>query len=224
HRSFAHAGADYAVRDGWLAGPSGRIAAVASMRRRLPHDLTNALAGAAAVLETGLVDTPDVAATLESFTGPPHRISEVAMVDGVRYVDDSKATTPHAASVAVRAFEPVVLIAGGRSKGLDLAPLAVHHDRIRAVVAIGEAADEVRRAFVGCCPVHAATSMDDAVATAAALAHAGDTVLLSPGFASWDWYPVGGYAARGDAFAGAVRERAQRAGRGSGRGAGEVTP
>lgn len=208
-RSFARAGADYAVRDGWLSGPDGPIAPVAAMRRRLPHDVTNALASAAAVLETGLATPDDVAGTLERFTGPPHRISEVAVVDEVCYVDDSKATTPHAAAVAVRSFDPVVLIAGGRNKGLDLAPLATHHDRIRAVVAIGEAASAVAEVFAGVRPVVVADSMAEAVEQAARAARPGDTVLLSPGCASWDWYPVGGYAARGDAFAAAVRERAR---------------
>ena len=206
-RSFARADADYSVRDGWLSGPDGPIAPLAAMRRALPHDVTNALAGAAAVLETGLATRHDVADALERFTGPPHRITEVAVVDGVRYVDDSKATTPHAAAVAVRSFDPVVLIAGGHNKGLDLAPLAAHRDRIRAVVAIGDAAPAVAEVFDGVRPVVLACSMADAVEQAARVARPGDTVLLSPGCASWDWYPVGGYAARGDAFAAAVHER-----------------
>lgn len=209
-RSFGHRDADYTVRDGDLVGPCGTIAPVASMRRRLPHDVTNALASAAAVLETGLATADDVAAALERFTGPPHRITEIAVVDGVRYVDDSKATTPHAASVAVRSFDPVVLIAGGRNKGLDLAPLAAHHERIRAVIAIGEASDDIAAVFDGLRPVARAASMAEAVDRAAAAAMPGDTVLLSPGCASWDWYPTGGYAARGDDFADEVRARQRR--------------
>jgi UDP-N-acetylmuramoylalanine--D-glutamate ligase len=121
----------------------------------------------------------------------------------VAYYDDSKATTPHAALAAIRSFEHVVLLAGGRNKGLDLSSLATAPERIRAVVAMGDAADEVAAAFAGACPVVTATSMDDAVAAARSLARTGDTVLLSPGCASFDWYSS--YAARGDDFARAVR-------------------
>ena len=115
------------------ASPAGDAAAVrrARWRRRrcaapgsLPHDLTNGLAAAALVLETGLVGPDAVAAGLASFTGPPHRIELVGEADGVRWFNDSKATTPHAASAAIRAFDRVVLIAGGLNKGLDLRPMA----------------------------------------------------------------------------------------------------
>jgi UDP-N-acetylmuramoylalanine--D-glutamate ligase len=122
----------------------------------------------------------------------------------VAYYDDSKATTPHAALTAIRAFDSVVLLAGGRNKDLDLRELAVEPDRVRAVVAIGEAGPAVADAFAGIAPVElVATNMDDAVAAAARLARAGDVVLLSPGCASFDWYT--GYAKRGDDFARAVR-------------------
>ncbi|HEY1116074.1 MAG TPA: hypothetical protein VGE43_00120, partial [Acidimicrobiales bacterium] len=103
---------------------------------------------------------------------------------------------------AVRGFESVVLIAGGRNKGLDLGTLADGADHIRAVVAIGEAAPDVRLAFDGVRPVEVAASMPEAVAAAARLARPGDAVLLSPACASFDWYAS--YAARGDDFAAAV--------------------
>lgn len=120
------------------------------------------------------------------------------------WYDDSKATAPHATRAAVRAFGSVVLIAGGRNKGLDLSELAADAERIRGVVAIGEAAHEVAAAFDGLRPVRTATSMDEAVDAAASLARAGDVVLLSPACASFDWY--GSYAERGDDFARAVQE------------------
>ena len=205
HVTFGVSGADYHVADGWLVGPQGRLAAVESMRRRLPHDVTNALAAAALVLEPGLATLDGVAAALASFDGPHHRIELVAEGAGVAYYDDSKATTPHAAVTAIRSFEHVVLLAGGRNKGLDLAALAAAPERMRAVVAIGEAAPEVEAAFAGICPVMAATSMDDAVGAARQFAGAGDVVLLSPGCASFDWYT--GYAERGDDFARAVRSQ-----------------
>jgi UDP-N-acetylmuramoylalanine--D-glutamate ligase len=124
----------------------------------------------------------------------------------VRYYDDSKATVPHATVAAVAGFESVVLIAGGRNKGVDLTELAASAPRLRAVVAIGEAAAEVEAAFAGLRPVEVADSMDDAVERAGRLARAGDAVLLSPGCASFDWYRS--YSERGDDFARAVRELA----------------
>ncbi len=203
-RTFGLAGADYCVEgqgdDARLVGPEGALAEVRAMRRSLPHDVTNGLAAAALVLEPGLVGPDAVATALAHFVGPPHRIELVGEAGGVRWFNDSKATTPHAASVAIRAFEHVVLIAGGLNKGLDLAPLAAAPERIRAVVAVGEAAEAVAAVFAGVAPVDTAASMSDAVDRAAALARPGDVVLLSPGCASFDWYPDGGYPARGDHF------------------------
>lgn len=170
--------------------------------RAFPHDVANVLAAAAAARRAGAtVDGCRAAAT--SFRGLPHRVSLVGEAGGVRWYDDSKATTTHATHAAVQAFDSVVLIAGGRNKGLDLGALAVDRDRIKAVVAIGEAAPEVAAAFDGVRPVRVATSMDEAVDAAASLAAAGDAVLLSPACASFDWYRS--YAERGDDFARAVR-------------------
>jgi UDP-N-acetylmuramoylalanine--D-glutamate ligase len=100
----------------------------------------------------------------------------------------------------------VVLIAGGRNKGLDLSVLAATAPPVRAAVAIGEAAGEVVAAFAGVVPVDEAGSMAEAVATAAAASRPGDAVVLSPGCASFDWYSS--YGARGDDFSRLARERA----------------
>ena len=121
----------------------------------------------------------------------------------MRFYDDSKATTPASVQAALRGFDSVVLIAGGRNKGLDLRPLAEQGARLRAVVAIGEAAHDVRAALAGVAPVSVATSMPEAVRMAAAAARPGDAVLLSPACASFDWYRS--YAERGDDFARQVR-------------------
>jgi UDP-N-acetylmuramoylalanine--D-glutamate ligase len=203
HVTFGLADADYHLAEGWLVGPQGRLAPVAAMKRALPHDITNALAAAALVLEPALATVDGVAAALASFTGPRHRIELVAEEDGIRYYDDSKATTPHAALTAIQAFDHVVLIAGGRNKGLDLSPMADAVENVRAVVAIGEATADIASVFSGRAPVVTAASMDEAVARAAAEARPGDVVLLSPGCASFDWY--GSYGERGDDFAVAVR-------------------
>jgi UDP-N-acetylmuramoylalanine--D-glutamate ligase len=208
HVTFARAGADYRVEGDHLVGPGGPIAPMSSMRRSLPHDVTNALAASALVLECGLATAEDIATALSTFEGPAHRIELVGEIDGVRWYDDSKATTPHAASVAIRGFDRVVLVAGGRNKGLDLTPMAAEPGRLAAVVAIGEAAPEVTRVFEAHCRVVQASSMEQAVDAAAAAARPGDVVLLSPGCASFDWYPTGGYPARGDHFRRLVESRA----------------
>jgi UDP-N-acetylmuramoylalanine--D-glutamate ligase len=202
--TFGAAAADYRSEDGWLVGPGGAIAEVASMRRRLPHDITNALAASALVLETGLAGSDAISAALERFQAPPHRLEPVAEADGVRWFNDSKATTPHAASAAIRAFDSLVLIAGGSRKGVDLSPMAGEPARVRAVVAIGEAAPDIRAVFEATTPVVDAGSMHEAVDHAAALARPGDAVVLSPGCASFDWYS--GYPARGDDFKRLVAE------------------
>jgi UDP-N-acetylmuramoylalanine--D-glutamate ligase len=205
-RTFGLHDADYRIAGDVLQGPSGALAPTAALARSLPHDLTNGLAAAALVLEPGLVGTDAVASGLASFTGPPHRIELVGEGDGIRWYNDSKATTPHAASAAIRAFDSIVLIAGGLNKGLDLRPMARERTRIRAVVAIGRDAKDIAEAFDGS-TVAEATSMAEAVERAGELARPGDVVLLSPGCASFDWYPDGGYPARGDDFRRLVNTR-----------------
>jgi UDP-N-acetylmuramoylalanine--D-glutamate ligase len=199
-RTFGAPDADYRLDGDRLVAPIGEITTTAAMTRVLPHDVANALAAAAVVLESGVADVDAVRRALASFVHPPHRIELVGEAGGVRWYNDSKATTPHAALSAIRGFERIVLLAGGRNKGLDLANLAVEHDRVVGVVALGEAADEVAAAFSPWCPVRVASSMAHAVELAAAMARPGDVVLLSPACASFDWYPEGGYPARGDEF------------------------
>lgn len=202
--TFGHERADYRVADGRLVGPEGDIAGVDTLARSLPHDVTNALCAAALSLESGLADRRAVARALPDFRAPHHRIEFVGEADGIRWFDDSKATTPHAVLTALRGFDSVVLVAGGRNKGLDLGEIANEKARIRAVVAIGEAAPEIVRAFAGTRPVEVAGDMGEAVAKARGLATSGDAVLLSPGCTSYDWYD--GYARRGEDFSRRVRE------------------
>lgn len=208
HITFGLSAADYRCSSlpgvgGMLIGPSGPICAVSEMRRSLPHDITNALAAAALVSESGLADNAAIVTALRRFVGPAHRLELVGEGNGVRWFDDSKATTPHAAITAIRAFDSLVLIAGGRNKDLDLTELGSEPHRMRAVVAIGEAADVIAGIFDDICPVRRASSMAEAVSVASDLAIAGDAVVLSPACASFDWYPQGpngGYPARGRDF------------------------
>jgi UDP-N-acetylmuramoylalanine--D-glutamate ligase len=203
--TFALSGAaDWRLDQGRLLGPGGEaLASVAELPRSLPHDVANALAAGATALAGGA--TVDGARrALLAHRGLPHRVTLVGEAGGVTWFDDSKATAPHATLAALRGFDSVVLIAGGRNKGLDLAELATESSRIRAVVAIGDAAPEVEAAFDGIRQVRVAGSMDEAVQAAASLARPGDSVLLSPGCASFDWYSS--YGERGDDFARAVAE------------------
>ena len=196
--TFGIAGGDYHSFDGWLCGPMGRIMPISEMGRSLPHDVSNALAAIAVCLEAGLANVADVASALQSFENAPHRIQFVGEKGGVRWFNDSKATSPHAVSVALNSFENIVLIAGGKNKGLDLSALAEQPSRMRAVVAIGDASDEVAHAFTGVCEIKRATSMQEAVNMADSFAQDGDVVLLSPGCTSYDWYA--NYGQRGEDF------------------------
>lgn len=204
--TFGGAGtdADATVIDGWLCLPDGtQLVSITELPRSFPHDITNALAASVAALAAGAT-VEGVRHTLRSFRGLSHRVQLVGEINSVRWYDDSKATTPHAVETALGAFESVVLIAGGRNKGLDLSALGAFVPPVRAVVAIGEAAEEVRSAFDSRCEVVAIeTSLSDAVAAAAAFAQPGDVVLLSPGCTSFDWFTS--YGQRGDEFAAAVR-------------------
>ena len=198
--TFGIEAGEWTLVGGNLTGPTGPVMPVTDLARGLPHDVSNALAVLACA--DGLaVSATAVRSVLSGFAGLPHRVELVGEHGGVRWFDDSKATTPHATVAALDGFDSVVLIAGGRNKGVDLTPL--HHRSVRSVVAIGEAADEVRAAFHGSVDTVVATSMRDAVAHAARLAAPGDTVLLSPACASFDWYRS--YGERGEDFAREVR-------------------
>jgi len=198
----------YRVVNDHLVFPDGtELTPLASMKRALLHDRTNALAAAAAAFEVGA--TPDGARdALASYATMPHRVALVGEAIGVRWYDDSKATNPDATLRALSSFESVVLLAGGRNKGLDLSVLAHAADRLRAVVAFGEAAPDVEAAFrnVQGPVVVRASSMHDAVHAARELARPGDAVLLSPACASFDAYD--NYARRGEDFAAEVRAQA----------------
>ena len=188
------------------------IISVADMARRQPHDISNAAAATAVALEMGATDSA-IAAELAEFEGLPHRLKQVATVGGVAFYDDSKATTPQAVIAGLSGFQNAVLIAGGRNKGVSLEPLGALADRLLAVVAIGEASQEMADIFEGRCRFEKASSMREAVATAHALAAellvdaCAATVVLSPGCASFDWYR--NYEERGDDFVAEVLRLAQ---------------
>jgi UDP-N-acetylmuramoylalanine--D-glutamate ligase len=171
------------------------------------HNLENALATALLACAAG-AEITTITHVLKSFTGVEHRCEYVATIEGVRYVNDSKGTNPDAAIKALEAFPPpIVLIAGGRDKGTDLAGLVeVIKARCRAVVLLGEAVPKFRQALRagGFTAVHEVESLNAAVRLARTLARPGDTVLLSPACASFDMFA--NYEERGRAFKAAVAE------------------
>jgi len=162
----------------------------------------DAAAAAAASLAFGV--PPDaVRRGIATFTPEQHRGDVVALVDRVRFVDNSKATNVHAALAAIDADPGAVLIAGGRAKGADLSLLGSRSDRLAGVVAIGESAEEIASIFDGLIPVRVAASIEAATGEAFELAPRPGTVLLAPACASWDMFRD--YADRGDRFAAAAR-------------------
>jgi UDP-N-acetylmuramoylalanine--D-glutamate ligase len=169
----------------------------------------DAAAAAAAALAYGV--GPDaVRSGLAAFRPDPHRGEVVATAGGVRFLDNSKATNVHAALAAIDGVEGrLVLIAGGRGKGQDLAPLATRAARLAGAVAIGESADELERVLGSLVEVRRATTIEDATLAAFAMAPRPGSVLLAPACASWDQFRD--YRERGERFAGAARALAEGA-------------
>jgi len=167
------------------------------------HNVENVMGAVLIALAAGL-PLDAIREGVRGFKPLGHRLEPVGEIDGVLYVDDSKATNPGSVIAAMRSFErPIVLIAGGKAKGTDFAEMGkVVSSRAKAVVLIGEDAGEIA-AVVKRAAVERAGSMDEAVAKARALAAPGDVVLLSPGCASFDMFRSAEH--RGETFADAVR-------------------
>lgn len=193
------------TRDGRLVvqsdGGELELMNLADIRLNGHHNVENVQAACLAALDCG-ASPQSIAATVGALENLPHRTCLVAEINGVRFIDDSKATNPHATLKAMEGLDNVVLIAGGRAKGLDLSPLAAVRPALKGLVVMGEAAPRLEELFQGVPSQHAAI-IEDAVLMAAGLAARGDTVLLSPACSSLDQYSD--YAERGRRFADAVR-------------------
>jgi UDP-N-acetylmuramoylalanine--D-glutamate ligase len=200
--------------DDWIVADGG-IEVMPAAELGVPgrHNVSNALAAVATALQFDLRPAA-IRGAAATFRGVEHRLEEVASIDGVRFVNDSQGTQPDAVIAALRAFDgPIVLIAGGRDKGIDLSGLPpVVAERAAAAVLIGESGPDLERSFraAGLARTERAATLEDAVRIADAIARerlaAGDlapaTVLLSPAAASFDMFVD--YAARGRAFKAAV--------------------
>jgi UDP-N-acetylmuramoylalanine--D-glutamate ligase len=188
-----------------VPGHEGGLWRAAALRLPGRHNLANALAASGLALALG-AHPAAMARAVAAFRAGPHRLATVGEVRGVAFVNDSKATNPHAAARALAAFPRVVWVAGGRNKGLSFDELVAGAlGALVGVVLVGEAADELaaaldRAGYDG--PVVRAASIGEAVTVGFGLAEPGDTVLLAPACASHDMFSD--YAERGEAFTAAV--------------------
>jgi UDP-N-acetylmuramoylalanine--D-glutamate ligase len=202
-------------------GPEGRVLPLSELTLPGRHNVSNALAAVGIALLFGVA--PDaIRAAAVSFAGVEHRLETVAVVDGIRFVNDSQGTQPDAVVAALQAFDtPIVLIAGGRDKGIDLSGLGpVVAERAAAAILIGESGPDLERRFraAGLARTERAATLEAAVRRAATIAaelrdalRSGPatvpTVLLSPAAASFDMFAD--YEARGRAFKAAVASLAE---------------
>lgn len=182
-----------------LRGKAATICRREDVRLIGDHNVENALAVAAAATICG-VGPEAVREELKTFGGLPHRMELVGTWDGVRFVNDSKATNPDAVARALRAVGgPVILIAGGKDKGFDYSVLREEvSKRVKTVVLIGEASAKMERDLDGSVETRRVRGLSEAVRTAAGYAVPGDTVMLSPACSSYDLYR--NYEERGDDF------------------------
>lgn len=203
------AAGDYAtwVADGWLqtriAGATERVIAVSDIGIPGPHNLQNAAAAVTVARHMG-VDIATIAGVLKSFAGVEHRLEPAGMVAGVTFVNDSKATNVDSVCYALKSIAtPIYLICGGRDKGGSYEPIIeAGQNRIEGIVAIGEAREKIINALGRSFPTQMADSLEEAVGKCFEMAHPGETVLLSPGCASFDMFE--NYEHRGRAFKDAV--------------------
>ena len=177
-----------------------------------PHNLANAAAASTMVLSLGF-EPSEIARGLENFRGIAHRLEPVVEVNGVKFINDSKATNVDSVWYALQSFDrPLIVIMGGRDKGGDftaLRELVAKH--VKLIVLIGEAAEKIDRALGGVTSTLRVGNINEAVELGFDKATNGEIVLLSPGCASFDQFVD--YEDRGNQFKAAALELARRKGR-----------
>jgi UDP-N-acetylmuramoylalanine--D-glutamate ligase len=198
------------VEDGWLVvrdGAAEKVVRASQVKLPGAHNLENVLAAALVGRLLG-VPAASMRRSILGFHGLEHRLEDVARVGGVRFVNDSKATTVDATLKALASFDrPIVLVLGGRGKGGDFSPLRPEvRKRVRSVVLVGEAADKIEAALGGVVPVTRVADYREVVRTAFEKARRGDVVLLAPACTSWDMFR--NFEERGRTFKREVRRLA----------------
>ena len=191
--------ADFRLSDGAIVYGNQPVLRLAGTKLRGLHNIENMMATLAVGVARGL-SFPQMVPTMQDYEPRPHRCEFVRELDGVEYVNDSKATNLDAVEKALAAqTKPVVLIAGGKDKGFTFDPLhSLVKEKVKSAVLIGEMAESISLSWDGAVKSQIATSLADAVERARSLASAGDVVLFSPGTSSFDMFKS--YADRGDQF------------------------
>ena len=184
-----HAGAAAWYDGRALYSNEGKLVDVSDMPLKGPHNYMNALAAVLAARAVG-VPTDAIVRVLRTFTGIEHRLEPVAEIDGVHYINDSKATTVEALAVALQSFNaPIILIAGGKDKGSDFSKLNnLIKQHVKECILIGAATEKMAQAWQGLTKIHKADSLENAVLHARQSAVTDDVVLLSPACASFDMF------------------------------------
>ncbi|MBK1829331.1 UDP-N-acetylmuramoyl-L-alanine--D-glutamate ligase [Verrucomicrobiaceae bacterium R5-34] len=202
------ASADYHLDEQWICRDGERLIDLSSTRLRGLHNAENAMAAFAACEPLGL-DAATANEALCGFAPPLHRCELIRTLDGVEYINDSKATNLHALDSALRSQgRKIVLIAGGKQKGLDYTELLPRlRETTKAVLVFGEIASQLSETFALISPdvpTVQVTNLEQAVEQASEYAEHGDTILFSPGTSSFDMFS--GYEERGDCFRRIVKE------------------
>ena len=200
------------VRDGWVVvrdRDERKVLPIKDIRLPGLHNQENVMAAVLAAHLTG-VAAAQIRASVKAFDGLEHRLERVLSVRGVRFVNDSKATTVDATLKALQSFDaPIVLILGGKDKGSDFTKLRrLVRARAKKVVLVGAAKDKIRKALAGVVPMEEAQSFPEVVPRAFAAAAPGDVVLLAPACTSWDMFKS--FEERGRTFKRDVRALARR--------------
>ena len=207
--SAAGDAADYQLIDGWLVARGEQVLEQSRTNLIGPHNAENMLA-ALAVGDLYEIPREATIRALCAYHPLPHRLEKVGEIDGAIYLNDSKATNIDALEKALAAMDrPVVLIAGGKDKGLDFTGLrTLVREKAKAIVLIGSMTEKLSAAWNSAVPCTRATTLADAVEKSAALAQSGDIVLFSPGCSSFDMFKS--FEDRGDQFRALVRSRATK--------------
>jgi UDP-N-acetylmuramoylalanine--D-glutamate ligase len=201
--AYANSG-DFRLSEGTILYRDESVLRLADAKLRGLHNIENLMATLAVGMARGL-SFGEMVPSLCDYEPRPHRCEFVREVNGVTYVNDSKATNLDAVDKALRAqTKPVILIAGGKDKGFSFDPLrSLVKEKVRSTILIGEMAESIRRSWAGAVESEIASSLADAVERAHASAKPGEMVLFSPGTSSFDMFKS--YADRGDQFRSLIR-------------------
>lgn len=204
------------LEEGWIkiADDSGIIPVIKCDEVSLkgPHNIENAMAACTAAYLTG-IDIKEASAVLKAVRGLEHRLQLVSIIEGVKFIDDSKGTNPGAVIAALQSFnDPIILIAGGKDKDMDFHDMArVITSKVKDLILLGESSDKIRAAVeeFGFKHFHQAKYMEEAVELGYSLAEPEDVVMLSPACASFDMFKSAEH--RGEVFTEAVKRLEGRA-------------